>query len=93
MKTSVNSPEYVQLREFLTTARIRAEITQQDLASALGKHQSFVSKYERGDRRVDVVEFTKICVALGLEPHREINRVLQPERMGHSRPQRAARGG
>lgn len=59
-------------------ARKDAHLTQQDLAANLGKPQSFVAKYETGKRRIDIVEFIKICDALGLTASREIKCVLQP---------------
>ena len=43
-------------------------MTQQELASRLGKPQSFVSKYERRERRLDVFEFVLICRSLGIDP-------------------------
>lgn len=55
-----------------------ARLTQQDLAAKLGKPQSFVAKYEKGKRRIEIVEFIKICDVLGLKASREIKRVLQP---------------
>ena len=44
-----------------------ADITQAELAEKLGTDQSFVSKYERGERRLDVVELRGICLALGID--------------------------
>jgi transcriptional regulator with XRE-family HTH domain len=41
-------------------------MTQADVAKALGKLQSFVAKYENGERRIDVVEFVDIAAALGV---------------------------
>jgi hypothetical protein len=49
-------------------ARRRANVTQQELAVRLGKPQSFVSEYERGKRRIDVVELLVISRALGVDP-------------------------
>ena len=43
-------------------------ITQVELADQLQRPQSFVSKFENGDRRIDVVEFIEICRALGVDP-------------------------
>lgn len=48
-------------------ARIDAGLTQVQVADKLGKPQSFVSKYERGERRIDFTEFLEIADALGLE--------------------------
>lgn len=42
-------------------------MTQVDLAKRLGRPQSFISKYEKGERRLDVIEFISICDALGVE--------------------------
>ncbi|WP_342032989.1 helix-turn-helix transcriptional regulator [Pseudomonas migulae] len=39
------------------------------LSSRLSKPQSFVSKYERGERRLDVIEFLEVCELLGADPH------------------------
>jgi transcriptional regulator with XRE-family HTH domain len=50
----------------LVEARNRAGITQQELAHRLGKPQSFVSKYERQERRIDVPEFIAIAQAMGI---------------------------
>jgi hypothetical protein len=51
----------------LAAARRRAKVTQQELAAKLDKPQSFVSEYERGHRRIDVVEFLVIAQALGVD--------------------------
>jgi transcriptional regulator with XRE-family HTH domain len=73
--TPPRARDYVLLRKFLVQARIGARLTQQDVARKMGKPQSFVAKYETGKRRIDVVEFVKICEALGLKASREILRV------------------
>ena len=54
IRKSVHSPEQQLLRELLVAARNKAGLTQQKLAKRLGKHQSFVAKYEGGERRLDV---------------------------------------
>lgn len=46
-------------------AREKAGLTQNEVALALGKRQSFVSKYESGERKLDVLEFIDVCKALG----------------------------
>ncbi|MCC7293488.1 MAG: helix-turn-helix transcriptional regulator [Phycisphaerales bacterium] len=50
-------------------------MTQVQLAEALSRPQSFVSKYERGERRLDVVEFLEVCEALGVAGVRIIKRL------------------
>jgi len=57
-----------KLRERLIAARKAKGLTQTKLARALGKSQSFVSNYERGERRLDVVEFMLVCRVLKVEP-------------------------
>lgn len=57
-----------RLRERLIKARKAKGLTQTDLARALGKSQSFVSNYERGERRLEVVEFILMCRVLKVEP-------------------------
>jgi transcriptional regulator with XRE-family HTH domain len=52
----------------LAAARRRANVTQDELAAMLSKPQSFVSEYERGQRRVDVIELLVIARALGADP-------------------------
>jgi transcriptional regulator with XRE-family HTH domain len=57
-----------RFRELLVAARKKAELTQAELSSRLNRPQSFVSKYERGERRLDVVEFREVACALGVDP-------------------------
>jgi len=51
-----------------TEARKDAQMKQTELADAIGKHQSFISDVERGQRRIDIVEAFVIAKALGYEP-------------------------
>jgi transcriptional regulator with XRE-family HTH domain len=57
-----------KLRQRLIEAREAADLTQTQLAKQLGRTQSFVSNYERGQRRLDVPEFIEIAQGLGLDP-------------------------
>ena len=50
----------------LRLARINAGVTQAGLAARLDHPQSFVSKYETGERRIDFIELREICRALGI---------------------------
>lgn len=65
---SVFTEEYDIFLQNLISARKEANLTQQDLADALSKPQSFVSKYERKERRLDVVEYVIISQAIGINP-------------------------
>ena len=51
----------------LRQLRLEAGLTQAQLARRLGKPQSFVSKYESGERRLDVAELMAVCRAMGIE--------------------------
>lgn len=77
---SIHSEPYRLLLALLVQERKRAEITQQDLSYALGRPQSFVSKYERGERRLDVIEFLEVCRHLGADAH-EILKALDPQHL------------
>lgn len=59
---------YENLHSALIETRRSKGLTQTELARRLGKHQSFVSKYESGERRLDVVEFLEVCHALSVRP-------------------------
>jgi transcriptional regulator with XRE-family HTH domain len=61
MSKSIHSKEYRNLIEKLRKAREAAGLTQAEVAEKLGKPQSYISKIERGERRVDVVELVKIA--------------------------------
>lgn len=56
-----------RLRRRLLEARRARGLRQSDLADRLGRPQSFVSNYERGDRRLEVSEFITIAKVLGLD--------------------------
>jgi transcriptional regulator with XRE-family HTH domain len=68
MQKSLKSAEYARLVEVLVAARHEAGIRQQALAAKLRRHQSFIAKYEGGERRIDVIEFIAIARALGADP-------------------------
>lgn len=65
----------------LREARKKAGVRQADLARRLGRPQSYVSKYESGERRLDVIELLAVCSALGLSFvgfARKIDRLISP---------------
>ena len=68
MTESVFSEAYARFRELLIEARLGSDLTQEDVAERLNKPQSFISKYERGERRLDVIEFLHVARALELNP-------------------------
>jgi transcriptional regulator with XRE-family HTH domain len=68
MEKSIYSEEYQLFLRRLREARRAAGLTQIDLAERLGARatQSFVSKCERGERRMDVAEVRAFCRAIGV---------------------------
>ena len=66
---STHSPPYLKLRELLVQERIKASLSQRQLATRLEKPRSFVSKVETGERRLDVVEFIAYTQAIGCDPY------------------------
>lgn len=67
---SLHDRAYAFLIVALREARTAVGVTQTDLAERLGNDQSFVSKYERCERRLDYIELRSICLALDLDPLR-----------------------
>jgi transcriptional regulator with XRE-family HTH domain len=62
------SDAHNQLRDALLETRRKRGLTQVEIAALLNKPQSFVSKYESGERRLDVIEFLEVCKALKVNP-------------------------
>ncbi len=71
------SPAYKKLCELLIAARKKAGLHQADVARALGVHQSFVSKIESGERRLDVVEFLRVAKQIDVDPVVILREVLK----------------
>jgi transcriptional regulator with XRE-family HTH domain len=72
---SLYSDTYSRFLKLLRRARLDAGLTQVDLAKRLGRPQSFVSKCESGERRVDVAEYLAFCKALPIDPVSIIRRL------------------
>jgi len=64
-----------RLQELLREIRIETGLRQADLAQRLRQPQSFISKYESGERRLDLVELRQICKALGISLTEVIRRI------------------
>jgi ribosome-binding protein aMBF1 (putative translation factor) len=73
----VEQTEYVAVGRTLAEARERAGLTQQELARRLRKPQSFVSSYERGQRRVDILELLRIVDMLGSDPLKVVREIVR----------------
>ncbi len=66
-----------QLTTLLKQVRLDANLTQADLADRLGQSQSYVSKYESGEQRLDLIELETICNAVGIPLKKFIGRYLE----------------
>ena len=70
MTRSAFTRKYTRFRQLLADARRAKGFTQVALARKLGRPQSFISKIERGERRLDVIEFLEVARALRVDPAR-----------------------
>lgn len=66
MEKSIYSQEYQRFLELLRETRETKGLTQTQVAEKLGQTQSFISKVERGERRLDIVELRAFCSAIGI---------------------------
>ncbi len=77
-KARPRSPRKVKdrrtLLQLLRDVRLEAGMRQEDLAQILGKRQAYVSKYELGERRLDLLELVSVCDAVGMSLAEFVNR-------------------
>ncbi|MHB0913534.1 MAG: helix-turn-helix domain-containing protein [Armatimonadota bacterium] len=66
MEKTIYTRDYATFLRCFREARKRADLTQKELAERIGETQSFVSKCERGERRIDVIELRECCKAMGI---------------------------
>lgn len=66
MPNALHRRQYQIFQALLVEARERAAMTQMAVAKKLSRPQSFVSKYERGERRLDLTEFIEIADVIGI---------------------------
>jgi transcriptional regulator with XRE-family HTH domain len=82
MDKNIYTIHQLLLQRLLKDIRVEAGLRQSDLAERLNEPQSFVSKYENGERRIDVLELRAICKATGIsltEFFRRLEKVLSNE--------------
>jgi len=77
MTKSLYSERQERFCKLLIEARKKRGMTQIDISEKLGRPQSFVAKYESGERRLDVLEFLEVAGALGIDPSRFIKQLLR----------------
>jgi transcriptional regulator with XRE-family HTH domain len=66
MSKSIYTADQAALQQLLRETRKACGLKQVELALKLGRPQSYVSKYEGGERRLDVLELRQVCRALGV---------------------------
>ncbi len=76
-KKSDYSEQHARLGRLLGAARRKQNLKQRQVAARLGRQQSFVAKYEKGRRHLDVAEFVAVARAIGVDPRRIIARLLK----------------
>ena len=84
--SNVHTPEYIEFIARLRNVRLDKQINQRELAARLGKPQSYVSKVETCERRIDVIETAQWCLRLGIS----ISDVLPQELFVAASPQPVA---
>ncbi|WP_322880831.1 helix-turn-helix domain-containing protein [Pandoraea sputorum] len=80
MPNPIHDPKYQVFRQMLLDARKEKGLQQVELAGRLGKTQSFASKYELGERRLDFCEFIEVATALEVDPIAFIERYRSLQR-------------
>lgn len=74
MGRSIYTPEHEILASLLRDVRLQSGLRQVDVAEAMRRSQSFVSDYESGQRRLDLVELRMLCQVLGTTLPRLVQR-------------------
>jgi DNA-binding XRE family transcriptional regulator len=67
VKKNIRLNQQKKLLVLLRSLRVEAGLTQNELASRLGTDQTFISKYESGERRLDVLELREVCQVIGID--------------------------
>ena len=63
---TIYDPRYLLAIKLLKEYRINSNMTQQELSMLLCCDQAYISKYESGQRRLDIIEIRRICNCLGI---------------------------
>jgi transcriptional regulator with XRE-family HTH domain len=85
MSRFTGTSEQHRLRALLRQIRVEAGLKQTDMAARLEQSQSFVSKYESGERRLDLLELRAICAAVGLSLRQFVHR-FERTQVNETRP-------
>jgi transcriptional regulator with XRE-family HTH domain len=83
MAASTHHRDYQLLLRLLKETRQKASVAQTELAARLDTTQTFISKVERGERRLDLIELVEIFEALSIAPEAWIKDFLQHRKAEH----------
>lgn len=88
MEKTLRSPRHVRLVQLIVDKRNEANLSQADLAKAIGRYQSVVAAVESGGRRIDVVEFLDLAETIGFDPYEVLREVAAVATSKRGRPKR-----
>lgn len=77
MPKTLRSPQQALFLRLLVETRTSRKLTQDDVADRIGRPQSFVSKCETGERRLDVIEFCEVARAMDADPIELLAKILK----------------
>ena len=76
---TIRTQRHLKLVEILVAARRAAGIRQAELARRVSKTQTFVARFEAGQRRIDAIELLALCRIIGIDPIKVIRKLLKVE--------------
>jgi transcriptional regulator with XRE-family HTH domain len=76
---TIVTKRHQRLVEILIAARKEAGIRQAELARRVGKTQTFVARFEDGQRRIDAIELLALCEIIGVDPVKVVRNLLKVE--------------
>ena len=76
MVDSMFTPAFAELVRMLVAMRVKAGLTQRQLAERLGREQNYVGRIETGQRRLDLVELVRYCIACDVDAAKQIQRLI-----------------
>ena len=80
MSRTIGSPRHKALVSFITKKRKDAKLTQAQVAERIGRYQSFVATFERGQKRIDAVQLVEMAEAIGFDPGEAIKVVAKTKK-------------
>lgn len=76
MTTTIQGPRHKLLTKLIQERRESASLTQTEVATALGRYQSYIANIETGQRRIDVIEFLDLAQAIRFDPFEVLEKLV-----------------